>query len=97
VPTISSRARRNKKISEAEVEKQFFETLRLTSFLNCFESTEEVASGGWRLPPARTLWRSTGLRCARKAASFAAISSFDQATNGGFPQSWVLSVPWARK
>ena len=31
-------------ISEAEVEKQFFETIRPTSLLKRFESTEEVAS-----------------------------------------------------
>ena len=31
-------------ISEAEVEKQFFKTIRPTSLLKRFESTEEVAS-----------------------------------------------------
>jgi NAD(P)-dependent dehydrogenase (short-subunit alcohol dehydrogenase family) len=45
VPAISSRAwRNNKTFSEAEVEKQFFETIRPTSLLKRFESTEEVAS-----------------------------------------------------
>jgi hypothetical protein len=38
-----------------------------------------------------------GLRCARKAASFAAFSNFDHGHNGGFPQVLGPFLPWARK
>ncbi len=72
-------------ISEAEVEKQFFETVRHTSLLKRFESTEEVASVVAFVASTQAV-QSIGLRCARKAASFAAFSSFDLGHYGGFPQ-----------
>jgi hypothetical protein len=83
-------------ISEAEVEKQFFEKIGPTSLLKRFEITEEVASVVAFVASTQAM-AINGAACAPKAASFVAFSSFDHGHDSGSRRSWVLSLPWASK
>ncbi|HXN89102.1 MAG TPA: hypothetical protein VN890_07110 [Methylocella sp.] len=72
-------------ISEAEVEKQFFETIRPTSLLKRFESTEEVASVVAFVASTQAV-AINGAAVRAEGGVIRSIYSFDLGHYGGFPQ-----------